>query len=64
MVDIIKSIIDLLTQFINGIFNFQVEFIPGQNVAIGVIVVSFVFFVLSIYLILRALGIIKEGSDE
>lgn len=64
MVDIIKSIIDLLAQFINGIFNFQVDFIPGQNISIGVIVVSFVFFVLAIYLILRALGIIKEGSDD
>lgn len=63
MVDIIKSIIDLITSFINGIFNFQIEFIDGHPVAIGIVVIAFIFIVVSIYLIFKALGIIKE-SDE
>lgn len=62
MIEVIYQIIDLIIQFINSIFNFKIDFIDGESVPIGIIIVAFVFFVLVIYLILKAIGI--SGKDD
>lgn len=63
MYEIIVSIIDLMIQFITGIFNLEVTWRDGESIKIGVLVTAFVSFVLALYLILKALGIINEGDD-
>lgn len=62
MIEVIYQVIDLVIQFINNIFNFKIDFIDGEYVPIGIVVVAFVFFVLVIYLILKAIGI--SGKDD
>lgn len=59
MYDIIKNILDLCANFINKIFLFQVEF-NGESVAIGKVVLAFLFVALTIYFIFDALGINSE----
>lgn len=60
MIEIIKKIIDLATTFINNMFLLEVEWEAGQTIAIGKIVVAFVFVVLTIYMICDALGLLGE----
>lgn len=59
MYDIIKNILDLCANFINKIFLFQVEF-NGESVAIGKVVLAFLFVALTIYFIFDALCINSE----
>ena len=63
MIEVIYNMIDLIGSFINKLFNFQVDFVGGKNVPIGMIVVAFVFLIVAIYLIFKALGIIKESDN-
>lgn len=62
MIEIVQNIFALMSQFINGIFNFQIELVEGEPIAIGIVVVSFLFIVISLYLILKAIGVI--GGDN
>lgn len=63
MIDVIKNIFTLTIQAINSIFNFKIELVEGgEPIAIGIIVVAFVFTLLALYFILKACGII--GGDE
>lgn len=59
MYDVIKNILDLCANFINKIFLFQIEF-NGESVAIGKVVLAFLFVALTIYFIFDALGINNE----
>lgn len=63
MYDIIKNILDLCANFINEIFLFQVEF-NGESVAVGKIVLAFLFVALTIYYIMDALGILDNELDN
>ena len=56
MIEIIKNLLDMTVIFIDWLFNLQVEFIGTSKVSLGVIVISFLFLVISLYLILKALG--------
>lgn len=60
MIETIKSIIDIIMIFINSLFNLQIDFFNDQKVAIGVIVIAFVVFILVIYLVASAIGLIKN----
>ena len=62
MIDVIKSIIDMIVQFLNGIFNYQIEFADNVSVSVGIIVCAFVLFVVSIYIILKTMKVI--GDDK
>lgn len=64
MIDIIKSTINIMIQFIDTIFSLKIEFRSGEYVSLGVIVVSFIFIVVVLYLILSAVGIGKKGDDD
>lgn len=63
MVEIIKKIIDLSTDFINQLFLLEIEFNAGQYVPIGKIVTAFIFIAYSIYLILDCLGILDNKGE-
>lgn len=62
MYDIIKNILELSASFINKIFLFQIEF-NGESVAIGKIVLAFLFVTLTIYYIMDALGILDNEGE-
>lgn len=63
MLDVIKNILTLTLQFINGVFNFKIELVEdGEPIEIGIIVTAFIFTLLALYLILKACGII--GGDK
>lgn len=64
MIDIIKNIFDLMIDFINSIFFLEIELTNDTNVYLGVLVCSFVTFVLILYFILKALGVIDKGGDD
>lgn len=60
MVEIIRKLIDLSTSFINKIFLLEVEWDAGQYIAIGKIVVAFVFAALTLHMFFDALGLLGE----
>lgn len=64
MIDIIKNFIDIIMRFINTLFFLKVELINGKEIALGYVVVAFIFIVVALYLILNAAGVIKKGDDE
>lgn len=63
MIDIIYKLIDLIKIFIDGIFNIQIEFINGQPVSLGIIILAYLFIIIAIYLVFKAVGIKKEEDD-
>ena len=62
MVEVIEKILDLVAQFINKIFLFQIDF-NGKYVAIGKIILAFLFITLTICFILDALGIVNNEGE-
>ena len=62
MIDIIKQIINLISTFINSIFYWEIELTDTIDVYLGVLVIAFLFIVLSIYFIFKSLGIIGGGE--
>ena len=64
MIEIIKSIINLMNQFINSIFQLEIDLAPNMYISLGDLVIGFLVVVLSIYLILRGFGVISKGDDD
>lgn len=60
MIEVLKGIFELMSQFISGIYNLQIDLTPNYAVKIGDIVVVFVVIVCSIALVL---SIIRKGDD-
>lgn len=63
MVEIIRNIIKLIAQFTNYLYNLKIDFIGGEKVLLGHVVVAFIFLIVIIYLILSAIGL-NFGGDE
>ena len=61
MYDVIKNFLSMCAEFINKIFLFQIDF-GSESVAIGKVVLAFVFVALTIYFICDALGINNVGE--
>ena len=64
MLDILKRLIDLCNIFINKVFNFRIDLTPGFTISIGELVIAFLTIVLTIYFVLRGLGVITKGDDD
>lgn len=64
MIEIIKSIFDLMTSFISTIFDFKVEFFEGEKISIGIVVVAFVFLVFALYFILKTFKVIGDDKSD
>lgn len=62
MIEIIKEIIKLIMTFINGIFYLEIDLTETVDVYLGVLVIAFLFIVLSIYFIFKAIGLIGGGD--
>ena len=63
MIDIIKNLIDLTMQLINGLYNMQVDITPDVNVPLGELVIGFLIVILTIYFVFVGLGIVSKGDD-
>lgn len=63
MIDIIKSIFDLMINFISTIFDFKIDF-DGKQISIGIIVVAFVFLVFALYFILKTFKVIGDDKSD
>ena len=65
MIEIIKNVFDLMTGFINRLYNIPIDLSDTMTVKLGTLVLSFIFFVITIYVILKAIGIKKpnEGGE-
>ena len=64
MIDILKSIIDLIFQFFNEIFFFEIDLTDDVKVPIGIILVAIVFFFGSVFIVLKAIGIMNSGRGD
>lgn len=62
MIDVIREIIKLTMDFINGIFYLQIDLTDTVDVYLGVLVIAILFITLSIYFIFKALGIVGGGD--
>lgn len=60
MIEILYKFADLAALFINKIFEFEIDFSNGQVVQIGKIVCPFVVFVVCLFLVLDAIGILDK----
>lgn len=61
MFEIIKEIFKLIYQFINSLYYIEFDILPEKNIYLGNLVLITVFILLALYLILYAIGIVREG---
>lgn len=62
MIEIVKEIVKLTVKFINGIFYIKIDLTDTIDVYLGVLVISFLFIMLSIYFIFKAIGLVGGGD--
>lgn len=60
MYEIIRNLADMTANLINAFFDLEIETEAGQVVAFGKISLAFIFFLVTLYLILDALGILDR----
>ena len=63
MIEILKNCMIILAQYVNGIYNIELEFTTGNYVKFGNIILASIAFFLLLYYVLRALGLIDKGDD-
>ena len=64
MITIIRNVINLMINFLERLFWLRVDFFDGQKVALGYLVIAFIFIVYAMYFIFNALGLSKKGEEE
>lgn len=74
MIEIIKNVINLIIDFINRLYNIEIDLhdtslatnVGIEKVKLGTIVLAFIFFVFTIYCIFKMLGIgeYKESDND
>ena len=62
MVEIIKNFLILCADFINKLFDMEIEWQVGQNVPIGKVVLAFIFLAFTIYFIVDCMGLLDGGD--
>lgn len=62
MIECVREIIKIMTNFINWLFQLNIEITENLTISIGTLFLSFIVFVLIIYFVLKAIGIVK-GDD-
>lgn len=63
MYEIISNFLSLAADFINNIFNWQVDW-NGTNMQIGFIATAFIWLALELYYVLKAIGILSGTGDD
>lgn len=64
MIEIVKNIIDLVVNFIEGLFKIQIDLAEGFYISLGDLFIGFLVVVLSIYFLLLGLGVISKGDGD
>lgn len=64
MIEILKSLIDLVAGFVNSIYNFEIDFYDDRKIKIGTLFIAVLLFGLLIYVVLNALGFINDKGDD
>lgn len=64
MIEIIKNIFNLMTSFINRLYNIELDLTDTMTVKLGTLILAFIFFVLTILVILKSIGIKKPTDNE
>lgn len=64
MIEILKSLINLVVDFINSIYNFEIDFYEDQKIKIGTLFIAILTFALLIYVALTALGFFSHKGDD
>lgn len=64
MIEILKSLIDLVAGFVNSIYNFEIDFYDQQKIKVGTLFIGILLFALLIYVVLNTLGFLKENKGD
>ena len=64
MIDTIKNLIDSIMYFLNWLFFLQLDLDSENTVYLGVLTIAFLFIAISLYLVLKSIGIIGDGGEE
>lgn len=68
MIEILKNLINLGVNFINSIYNFEIDFYDNVKIKIGTLFIAILLFALLIYVVFNALGFSnsheKKGDDN
>ena len=60
MIEVIEGIFSLLSQFINWFFTLEIDLANNVTISIGELAVIFVFVIVALFIILRAIGVIRN----
>lgn len=60
MIEIVENIFTLIAQFINWFFTLEIDLSNNVTISIGELAVIFVFVVVALFIILRAIGVIRN----
>lgn len=62
MVEIIRNFLILCADFINKLFDMQIEWQTGQSVPIGKVVLAFIYLAFTLYFIFDCMGLLDGGD--
>lgn len=60
MFDVIKGLMQLMIQFINGLFYIEIDLFEGFNIYLGVLVITTISILLILSFVLRAIGVVEK----
>ena len=60
MLDIVKELFNLAYKFINALYYIEIDLLPDTNVYLGRLVIAFIFSLVALYLIFKAIGVVEE----
>lgn len=64
MIECVREIIKIVTNFINWLFQLKIDITDDLTMSVGTLFLSFIVFVLIIYFVLKAIGIVKGDDQE
>lgn len=64
MIEILKNLIDIVVQFINSIYNFEIDFYDDHKIKVGTFFIAVLLFGLLIYVVLNTLGFLDNKGDD
>lgn len=62
MIECVQEILKIIANFIDWLFKLKIDITDNLTMSIGTLFLSFIVFVLIIYFVFKAIGIVK-GDD-
>ena len=62
MIECVQEILTIIANFIDWLFKLKIDITDNLTMSIGTLFLSFIVFVLIIYFVFKAIGIVK-GDD-